>query len=100
MNNYIEQIRELLPKEEVLLQLGEEATELAKAALKLRRIDDGTNPTPVKCGEAVDNLHEEIADVWTVLLVLGIEPHYNSGIYDVMNKKTERWVRRLAERVE
>jgi hypothetical protein len=43
-------ISDILPKTEILAQLAEEASELAQAALKLRRALDGTNPTP-KCVE-------------------------------------------------
>ena len=37
-------ISDILPKTEILAQLAEEASELAQAALKLRRALDGTNP--------------------------------------------------------
>lgn len=39
-------VSDILPKTEILAQLAEEASELAQAALKLRRALDGTNPTP------------------------------------------------------
>ena len=52
-----------LPKTEILAQLGEEAAELAQAALKLRRALDGTNPTPVSEAEAWKALIEEFSDV-------------------------------------
>lgn len=39
-------ISDILPMTEILAQLAEEASELAQAALKLRRALDGTNPTP------------------------------------------------------
>ncbi len=47
MINEVAYIKEHLPKAEILCQLAEEASELAQAALKLRRALDGTNPTPV-----------------------------------------------------
>ena len=43
----IEYVRKTLSKEEQLAQLAEECAELGKAALKLRRVYDGRNPTPV-----------------------------------------------------
>ena len=49
-------VSDILPKTEILAQLAEEASELAQAALKLRRALDGTNPTPksvAECGIAV-----------------------------------------------
>lgn len=39
-------ISDILPDTEILAQLEEEASELAQAALTLRRALDGTNPTP------------------------------------------------------
>lgn len=39
-------VSDILSKTEILAQLAEEASELAQAALKLRRAMDGTNPTP------------------------------------------------------
>lgn len=39
-------VLDYLPREEILAQLAEEASELAQAALKLRRALNGTNPTP------------------------------------------------------
>lgn len=39
-------VSDILPKTEILAQLAEEASELAQAALKMRRALDGTNPTP------------------------------------------------------
>lgn len=41
-------VSDILPKTEILAQVAEEASELAQAALKLRRALDGTNPTPKK----------------------------------------------------
>lgn len=41
-----------LPKAEILAQLAEETSELAQAALKLRRAIDKENPTPKKSGRS------------------------------------------------
>lgn len=90
----IEFIRDHLSDEELLAQLAEEAGELAHAALKLRRVYDGKNPTPTGLNEACANLHEEIADVMNCLRVLGysIEP----GTYQhAMDEKLDRWAGRL-----
>lgn len=76
--------------------MAEEATELAHAAMKLRRAYDGSNPTPMTKGEAIDNLIEEIGDVFLYLEVLGfpVDPEvYRKD----MDAKLERWVRRLKE---
>lgn len=90
----IEYIRSQLSYPEQMAGLAEEATELAHAALKLRRAIDGSNPTPVTEREAVNNLIEEIGDVLLCLEVLGfpVEP---AAYRKDMDAKLERWVRRL-----
>lgn len=57
-------ISDILPKTKILAQLAEEASELAQAALKLRRALDGTNPTPKSVEECLENIQEEMADVF------------------------------------
>lgn len=92
----IDFIRDQLPDEELLAQLAEEASELAKAALKMRRVLDGRNPTPVRMSEAWANLQEEIADVLLCLQVLDIntdEMEYQVTIGEKLN----RWANRLSE---
>ena len=91
-----EEIREKISREELLAQLAEEAAELAKAALKYRRILDGTNPTPISRKDAFGNLIEEIADVRLVISVLDMDKYLLD--YDVIAaKKTLRWIKRLNE---
>ena len=92
----IEYIQRELPPEELFAQLAEEATELAQAALKLRRIYDGKNPTPKSFAEAVEDLVEEIADVRVCLRVLNSE--HPLGIEAKMDAKIVRWYNRLIER--
>ena len=58
----LEYIAANLSDEDILCQIAEEAAELSKAALKLRRVLTGTNPTPVSQEKAVDSLIEEYAD--------------------------------------
>ena len=58
----IEIVRDHLDQPELLVQLAEEATELAQAALKLRRAYTGVNPTPITAKDAYQGLLEEIAD--------------------------------------
>lgn len=100
----IDTIRAHLDQPELLAQLAEEAAELAKAALKLRRVYTGENPTPVTGKEAFDNLLEEMADVYVCLLVLDFDrgPH-RIRVQRIMNTKLERWADRLerwADRLE
>lgn len=93
----IEYILERLTLQEVLAQLAEEAAELGKAALKLRRVIDGTNPTPVTLIEACENLAEEIGDVLLCLEVIGFDHDGLTEFRAVMNVKLQRWVDRLQE---
>ena len=81
---------------ELLAQLAEEANELAQAALKLRRVIDGKNPTPVKYDDALENLQEEMADVDLVLAVLGIGEDIDAA-HERMHAKLTRWAGRLRE---
>lgn len=90
----IEYIRSRLSDAEQMAGLAEEATELAHAALKLRRVIDGSNPTPVTEKEAVDNLLEEVGDVLLCLEVLGF-PVDPEAYQVVMDAKLERWANRL-----
>ncbi len=93
-----ERVRELLPKEEILAQLAEECTELAQAALKYRRVLDGTNPTPVEEGPAIVNLYEEIGDVLGCLCTFGLIRLSDVDADLISVLKMERWVRRLEAR--
>lgn len=93
MNAY-EVIRSYLSQAELLAQLAEEAAELSKAALKLRRVCDGTNPTPVTYDEALRNIKEEIADVKLLLSILGLDSNYME-ISMIQAEKLVRWIDRL-----
>lgn len=59
----MEYIKIQLPETEILAQLAEEASELAQAALKLRRAIEKRNPTIVSEEMARENLCEEYGDV-------------------------------------
>jgi len=85
-------IKKMVPVEELLAGMAEEAAELAKAALKLRRIFDGTNPTPKSEVEAIEDLWEEIADVKLYVSMLDVNPREISRI---MEEKLARWEKRL-----
>ena len=91
-----ESIRDRVPQTELLAQLAEEASELAHAALKLRRAYDGTNPTPVPAAEALSNLKEEIADVQLLVSVLGLNSLVCANERAcIMEAKLKRWLDRL-----
>ena len=87
-------ITEKVSRCELLAQLAEEATELAHAALKLRRVLDGSNPTPKSSGEALNDLVEEVADVSLLIDLVGMDS-FERDIQNIMRHKTMRWRNRL-----
>lgn len=93
-------IREKIGIGEVLAQLAEEATELAQAALKYRRVITGTNPTPVSKEEALEHLREEIADVDLCLVIAGDLCEEADNELFRMEAKRARWIERLGEKPE
>jgi len=90
-------IKQKVPVMELLAGLAEEASELAQAALKLRRVIDPyiSNPTPVTEDQAMERLYEEIADVKLYCSVLDVNVRY---ISQVMEQKKKRWEDRLMSR--
>lgn len=76
-------------------QLAEEATELAKEALKMARILRGENPTPVTMETAMANLREEYTDVVQCAEELGIMVDK-----DQIERKQARFRRRWIDRME
>lgn len=86
-----------LGEPELLAQLAEEAAELAQAALKLRRVYTGDNPTPVTEQTAKSDLLEESADVALCLETLGISAA-DIRIRQIKRFKRRRWATRIAER--
>lgn len=77
---------------------AEEAAELAQAALKLARVIRKENPTPVTAQAALENLIEEMADVYLYSEMVTYK--LRISLRDVVrreNAKEERWLQRLAE---
>lgn len=92
----LERVKALLPLDERLCQLAEEASELAKAALKLRRAMTNVNPTPISEVEAMDNLLEECSDVLACMDTLGILDGSNDEYFrETQEWKFDRWIERL-----
>lgn len=85
-------ITDKIPVTELLAGLAEEATELAQAALKLRRCYDGTNPTPADPDIQYECFLEEIGDVELYLDHMSIN---RQVIADYKAAKLERWQKRL-----
>lgn len=94
----IDYITKHLSEGDILCQIAEEATELAKAALKLKRAIEGTNPTPVTKKEAIENLVEEIADIELCLNIFSTKTS-DDFPYDleeeIYTTKADRWCKRL-----
>ena len=100
--NMIETIRNKTPYTEQLAILAEECTELAQAALKMRRVVDlNASPTDETIESAVRNMREEVADVLTCMLVIGdyindIEP--SPSVKRTIDYKIKRWCDRIEKR--
>ena len=92
--NEVKYIKSRLTETERLLGLTEEALELALSALKLRRVMDGTNPTPVTLEQATANLLEEFGDVLNTVEVL-VTPTQNELAMQLRQTKKLRGVQRL-----
>lgn len=89
-------ILQRVSKAALLEQLAEESAELAKAALKLARIERHENPTPVTYDEAFRAMLEELADVRVCIDTLDDV----IGPFDTLmleREKYQRWVKRLNE---
>lgn len=98
MDNYIDFVRAELGEAEILSQLAEESSELAQAALKMRRVLDGKNPTPITMENAEENLHEEIADVLTCISLLDcVTDESLEKFNEIHERKMERWAKRIAD---
>ena len=96
-----EYIQDELGDTEILAGLAEECVELGQAALKLRRVLDGKNPTPKTLEEVKENLLEEIADVFNCISELSI---INDDELDAAmllgEEKIIRWAERLRDASE
>lgn len=97
----IEYIAANLSDEDILCQIAEEAAELARAALKLRRAITGTNPTPVSEEEAMVNFTEEYGDVMAALEVFSNKTEDDEYIGKILSynviAKLNRWAKRIKE---
>jgi len=92
----IKRISTEVPVEELYNNLAEEAAELAQAALKMNRIQNSSNPTPVTIAQAWDKLTEEYTDVLNVAdRILKLKPNWMLGDF-----KLHRWCKRLDEAKE
>lgn len=88
-------ISDILPKTEILAQLAEEASELAQAALKLRRALDGTNPTPKSVEQCENALIKEYADVIVCISELNCSLKWHEDVATTFCAKRTRRLSRL-----
>lgn len=89
-------ISDFLPQTELLAMLAEEAAELSQAALKLRRVLDGSNPTPVGYQLAKKRLIEEAADVeLSMRMIHALDDRREIEV--IKADKYMRWMSRLKE---
>lgn len=86
-----------LPTKKKLIQLAEEAAELAQASLKMIRAMDGD--TPVGEETAWAHVLEEMADV-EVCMYVSTNKENKKKILDTFNDKYHRWGVRLNGRSE
>lgn len=97
----LEYIAANLSDEDILCQIAEEVSELAQAALKLRRAITQTNPTPVTAEKAADNLIEEYGDTVVACVAYFIKhdliDRKNVDILEKSNTKYSRWAQRIKE---
>lgn len=79
-------------------QLAEECAELAQAALKVVRAQNGE--TPEKLEDAMDHYIEELADVFVMhnIAVLNLNDVQMNKIYKIVGDKRERMAERLISR--
>lgn len=93
-------IIESLSLDDLLIQLAEEASELAQALTKYYRVIHASNPTPVSLAEAREAIVEEIADVNVAAEALRLKLMIScDDIAEVEAKKIERWRRRANDGV-
>lgn len=93
MDQRLHQIAERLGRDEMLLQLAEECSELSQACLKMVRANKGLTPKTV--GECKESLAEELSDVKVCMeivesLVSGLQ--FKQRFY--REYKTDRWYKR------
>ena len=84
-------ITDYLEEPELLDQLAEELTELAKEVIKLARFRRGKNPTDRSETEIVKAIETEMADVLVAAAQLPYRPDW-----DTAASKKRRWQERLS----
>ena len=96
-------VLDYIDSKEILIQMGEEGSELSKAAIKFYRAIDMKNPTPVSINEAYENLVEEFGDVLNCIYAYFDDDAdcilaFTSKANEIANEKRKRWIKCLKER--
>lgn len=89
-------VQQNLSQRAIILQLAEEASELAAAANKLVRVLDGENPSPVTPEQARLDILEEFGDVLNCADLI-VTPMENIYIATERGEKCIRWAGRIQE---
>ena len=93
-NEYVRKVRGQLTVKAELLQLSEEAAELAAITAKMVRIVNEVNKSPMSIDDALEKVEEEISDVLNCLDVL--QPFFDwCKISCVQFSKMARWSKKL-----
>ena len=84
-------VKDVYDDGEILAQLAEECSELAQAALKLRRAMGTVNPPRITMAEAINKLNEEWADV--LVCIDELDGFVNDGlVHQIAEYKKKRWI--------
>lgn len=88
---------------EILIQMGEECSELSKAAIKFYRAIDMKNQTPISINEAYENLVEEFGDVLNCIYAYFDDDadkiwKFTVEADKIADEKRKRWIKCLKER--
>lgn len=95
----LEYVASHLSEEELLCQIAEEASELAQAALKMRRAITQRNPTPKTPEAALNDLWEEYEDLLNALNAYVIKTGNEADeAQSVSYSKLHRWADRIKEK--
>lgn len=105
----IHYILEHSSESDLLCLIAEEASELAQAAMKLKRVlSADAASTPVTIEEAEEHLNEEWADVLNASCIF-LRKHSadnteydtrSDHVFEIMVSKIDRWYKRLTEGTE
>lgn len=90
-------VQQNLSERAIILQLAEEASELAAAANKLVRVLDGENPSPVTPEQARLDILEEFGDILNCMDLI-VTPTENIFVGEKRAEKCVRWAVRIMEK--